>query len=186
MCFLRKLFRGRVGRLTFFLCVLYLILFPLIQIFYLIYYIQNLSSFRTDPSFLVTVFLFLYLVLPFFLLPIARRRLHDVGWSQRFSALVVIPVVNIFVALALSVTRSKESMKRYKRHLRFYLCHFLFIILFVFILFVGFDIIRKELCGYGCPEGRICAHVIYCIQDVQIPVDTSTRFCIIIRENVMY
>ncbi len=172
MQFLKKLFQGRVGRFTFFLCTFYLILFPLIQIFYLIYYTQDLSNFSTDPIFLAKVFLSLYLALPFFLVSVAFRRLHDIGWSQWLSVLVVIPVVNLFTAFVLSVTRGKESMKKSERYLRFYRCHFLFTILFVLILFVSFDIIRKQLCGY-CPEGMFCAQEIYCIPGipgVQMPV----------------
>ena len=120
MRFLRKLFRGPADRGAFFLFSLFFLQFSLVEAFLLVYF-GNVSVGSNPPWTILldwtiwTTLLehppFFYLLLPFFLIPLASRRLYAIGWSRWFSVLIIIPLVNILAMAILSVIPGRKDME---------------------------------------------------------------------------
>ena len=120
MRFLRKLFRGRVGRTSFFIYALYLIFLPYApylyqlaaELFYEIFYRSPYGYshyYSTDIPFEIALILILFLSIPFLLIPICIRRLYTIGWSRWLTVLIVIPIVNLFFTLLLILMPEKRQ-----------------------------------------------------------------------------
>ena len=166
MCFLRKLFRGRVGRSTFLLSALFLLVIPLLQFlsFSYLYNIVLFPNFPREPQQFFIASLLIFLILPLFLLPVTVQRLRDMNRSKRLAIFIGIPFVNIFTAFLLSIIpgSKKESISRDRsRPLKrsvLVLYSILYIILLVVVLGL-FIYMHARWCGDRCADGEICTTI---------------------------
>ena len=151
----KKLFQGRVGRLPFFVWTLYFLWFPLIELTYLLYFTTTLYKTFKDPTFWIDAIASFLIILPLLLIPVASKRLNDIGWSRWFSILIAIPLINIPTVLVLSAFRGK-NIDEHTKQPRFRGYHFLFIILFIVFLFLGFSAIYSKFHTQNCEDGEVC------------------------------
>ena len=109
MHFLKNPFKGRLSSEGYLFPVALLLSFPILRTDFFMFI--SLLSDNDIPLFYFeivrfghTVFLmgfFIFLLVPFFLIPATVRRLHDINKSGWFAVFILIPLVNIYIALLL-------------------------------------------------------------------------------------
>ena len=127
-----KLFQGRADRKTFLLaimCVLVItpflasvsvfsdfIFFPLKLLDFeffnkILGLLPDLVSIPVGT--LLTISIYALVPLAVFLMPAVVRRLHDIGWSVKFCALMFLPIINLLFTLLLLIKPSKKETNQY-------------------------------------------------------------------------
>ena len=113
MQFLKNPFKGRLSRegylfsviLLVFSSVLYggfLFLIDIVHNSGVLSFISNVDGIlEYEPDAMFLLLFFVSLLIPFFLIPATVRRLHDINKSGWFAVFILIPLVNIYIALLL-------------------------------------------------------------------------------------
>ena len=138
---LRKRYQGRINRKQFLLPALFFVGLPYAYfalILYIIYLNPYLYTLDEINPLLNLLFISLINII---LLPMAVKRLHDIGWSGRSGYFMVIPVINIISTIFLLTKAGGKGGNKYgevpmcQKKKRYILFWVLLIISFVFIAY---------------------------------------------------
>ena len=174
MRFLKKWFQGRVDRKTFFIYSLFLLVLPWLNAgFYL--YVGSAYSAYYSPWSLWIILLVIAFFSPFLLIPLAVRRLRDIGQLRWFITIPLVvfiaapsfifafelvdlflPVINLGTALVLSLIPGKGGADRswFSRHpFRSIGIFFLALIISLACIIAIFEMSRCK--GYDPETGEI-------------------------------
>ena len=146
------MFTGRMNRKQFLLPPIFLIVLPYTHFaWFLLLEASNSiyvsSSYDGEPG-----ILFLPILLfPFLLLSTTIKRLHDIGWSGWFSALMIIPLVNLLFILLLLIKKGQKEANKYgqipmrQSYILFWV--FLSFLFVAYVIFVNFRLPSFSVCN---------------------------------------
>ena len=139
--FFLKMFIGRISRKQFLLPALFFVAFPYVY-FSLVLYNLHAGYLIQDSPLLDLLFI---LFASIAILPVAVKRLHDIGWPGWLGVFMIIPVINILPTVFLLIKSGRKEINKYgavpiyQRKKIYFFFWLLLIILFVFMAYKSWE-----------------------------------------------